>query len=138
MKTVGLWIDHRKAVIVSNVDRKEEIKTIYSDVEKQLRRMPDGLMYNEHRPHEVKPDDKQQREFTKHLNIYYNEISSSIRDADSVMLFGPGEAKYEFKKRLEKNKLLYHIVAIEDLDKITDKEFAALVHKNFLNKKSKG
>jgi hypothetical protein len=36
MKTiVGLWIDHRKAVIVAVSDKKEETKVIESNVEKQ-------------------------------------------------------------------------------------------------------
>jgi hypothetical protein len=38
MKTeVGLWIDHRQAVIVSLVDQVEEIKRITSDIEKDVR-----------------------------------------------------------------------------------------------------
>jgi hypothetical protein len=44
MKTkVGLWIDHRKAVIVAVTDTGEEIKLIISKVEKQPRR-PGGPM----------------------------------------------------------------------------------------------
>jgi hypothetical protein len=38
MKTeVGLWIDHRQAVIVSLVDQVEEIKRITSDIENHVR-----------------------------------------------------------------------------------------------------
>ncbi|HSE85080.1 MAG TPA: hypothetical protein VLJ79_02570 [Candidatus Binatia bacterium] len=35
---VGLWIDHRKAVIVVITDKGEETRLIISKVEKQLRR----------------------------------------------------------------------------------------------------
>ena len=39
MKTkVGLWIDHRKATIVTVTDKGEEMGLIISRVEKQLRR----------------------------------------------------------------------------------------------------
>jgi hypothetical protein len=39
MKTqVGVWIDHRKAVIVVVTDTGEEIRLIISQTEKQLRR----------------------------------------------------------------------------------------------------
>jgi len=37
-KEVGLWMDHRKAVIVAITDKAEETKVIISKVEKQLRR----------------------------------------------------------------------------------------------------
>ena len=36
-KKVGLWIDHRKAVIVSLTEDHEEIKSIASDMEKHVR-----------------------------------------------------------------------------------------------------
>jgi hypothetical protein len=36
-KEVGLWIDHRQAVIVTLVDQVEETKRITSDIEKQVR-----------------------------------------------------------------------------------------------------
>jgi hypothetical protein len=36
--TVGLWIDHRRAVIVAVTDKLEEIKLIISKVEKQAGR----------------------------------------------------------------------------------------------------
>ena len=38
MKTqVGLWIDHRKAVVVAVTDKGEETEFIISTAEKQLR-----------------------------------------------------------------------------------------------------
>jgi len=39
-KTAGLWIDHRKAVVVVVTDKGDEIKLIISNVEKQ----PDVLV----------------------------------------------------------------------------------------------
>jgi hypothetical protein len=35
---VGLWIDHRKAIVVSVTDKGEEIAVTISGVERQLRR----------------------------------------------------------------------------------------------------
>jgi len=34
-KSVGLWIDHRKAVVVVVTDKGEEVRQISSSVEKQ-------------------------------------------------------------------------------------------------------
>jgi hypothetical protein len=39
--TVGLWIDHRKAIIVAVTDKGEETGLIISKAEKQLRRSGD-------------------------------------------------------------------------------------------------
>ncbi len=44
--------------------------------------------------------------FTGHLNIYYDEVISCIRDAESILIFGPGEAKGQVKNVLrEKNSV---------------------------------
>jgi hypothetical protein len=129
--TVGLWIDHRKAVIVAVTDEGEEIKLIISKVEKQPGR-PDGIRSKT--PYEsqlVRADDSRQRELTGHLNIYYDTVIACIRDAESILIFGPGEAKGELKKRLERSKLGGRIVGIETIDKMTDRQIAAKVRRYF-------
>jgi len=40
--TVGVWIDHRKAVVVAVTDAGEEMGLTISKVEKQLRRSGDS------------------------------------------------------------------------------------------------
>jgi hypothetical protein len=129
--TVGLWIDHRKAVIVAVTDEGEEIKLIISKVEKQPGG-PGGIRSKT--PYEsqlVRADDSRQRELTGHLNIYYDAVIACIRDAESILIFGPGEAKGELKKRLERNKLSERIVGIETIDKMTDRQIAAKVRRYF-------
>ena len=129
--TVGLWIDHRKAVIVVLTDEAEEIKLIISKVEKQPGR-PGGIRSKT--PYEsqlVRADDSRQRKLTGHLSIYYDAVIACIRDAESILIFGPGEAKGELKKRLETKKLSGRIVGIETIDKMTDRQIAAKVRQYF-------
>ena len=49
----------------------------------------------------------------------------------SILIFGPGEAKGELKKRLEGDKLGGRIVSIETVDKMTDRQIAAKVRQHF-------
>ena len=46
-------------------------------------------------------EDVRDRQFGNHLNSYYDEVIAAIRGADSIQIFGPGEAKGELEKRLE-------------------------------------
>jgi hypothetical protein len=129
--TVGLWIDHRKAVIVALTDEAEEIKLIISKVEKQPGR-PGGIRSKtSYESQLVDADDRHQKKFTGHLNIYYDAVIACIRDAESILIFGPGEAKGELKKRLERNNLSGRIVGIETIDKMTDRQIAAKVRQYF-------
>ena len=128
---VGLWIDHRKAVVVACTDKGEEIGLIISKVEKQLRRAGDSPLKGPYESQQVPADDSRQRTFTGHLKIYYDAVIASIRDAESILIFGPGEAKDELKQSLERNNLGGRIVGIEIVDKMTDRQIAAKVRKYF-------
>ena len=128
---VGLWIDHRKAIIVAITAEGEEIKLIISKAEKQLRRSGDSPLKGAYESQIVPATDSQQRSLTGHLNIYYDAVIACIRDAESILIFGPGDAKGELKKNLKKNNLDGRIAAIETVDKMTDRQIAAKVRKYF-------
>jgi hypothetical protein len=127
---VGLWIDHRKAAIVAVTDKGEEIGLIISKVERQRRRSGDSPLKGPYEPLQVPADDSRQRTLTGHLNIYYDAVVASIHDAESILIFGPGEAKDELKARLERNNLGGRIVGIEAVDKMTDRQIAAKVRRH--------
>lgn len=129
--TVGLWIDHRKARVVAITDNGEEIRLIISKAEKQLRRSGDSPLKGHYEPQQVPASDSRQKTLTAHLNIYYDAVIASIRDAEYILIFGPGDAKDELKKRLNKNSLGGRIVGIETVDKMTDRGIAAKVRKYF-------
>jgi hypothetical protein len=128
---LGLWIDHRKAIIVAVTDKGEEIALIISTVEKQTRRSLSSRHTGRYEPQQVPADDSRQRASTGHLNIYYDAVIASIRDAESILIFGPGEAKGELKKRLKRIKLGGRIVGVETVDKMTDRQIAVKVRKRF-------
>jgi stalled ribosome rescue protein Dom34 len=121
---IGLWIDHRQAVIVVVTDAGEETKRIISNVEKHVR-------FSSGSSEEGSQEDVRDRQFENHLNSYYAEVIAVIRDADSIQIFGPGEAKGELGKRLEHEGLKGRIVGIETVDKMTDRQIAAKVRARF-------
>jgi stalled ribosome rescue protein Dom34 len=133
-KEIGLWIDHREATIVTLTDGGEEIKHIVSNSGKHIRysgsshsKTPEGLK-------EVTAEDQRDRKFGNDLNKFYAEVIASLRDADSIQIFGPGEAKGELEKRIEQAGLNGHILAIESMDKMTDHQIAAKVREHFSTK----
>jgi len=128
---VGLWIDHRKTVVITVTEEEEELELIISKVEKQLRRSGDSPLKGPYDPLQVPAADNRQKTFTGHLNIYYDAVIACIRNAESILIFGPGEAKDELKKRLERNNLGGRIAGIETVDKMTDRQIAAKVRQYF-------
>ena len=133
---VGLWIDHRQAIVVAITDREEKIEEIVSGVEKQLQRAGDRPLEGNYEAVQVPADDRRQRDFTKHLNIYYAAVIAVIREAESILIFGPGEAKGELKEQLEKNHLGGQIIDIETVDKMTNPQIVAKVRAYFAKEHS--
>jgi 50S ribosomal subunit-associated GTPase HflX len=58
-------------------------------------------------------------------------VIAVLRNAESLIIFGPGEGKIELKKRLVKNKLGALIAAVESEDKMTDRQISAKVREYF-------
>ena len=121
----GIWIDHRAAFIVFVDEGDEETKRITSDVEKHVRFS--GRAASE----EGSADDQRDKQFAAHLASYYDEVIAHVRDAESILLFGPGEAKGELEKRLTSKGLGERIVGIETTDKMTDRQIVARVREHF-------
>jgi stalled ribosome rescue protein Dom34 len=123
-KQVGLWIDHRKAVVVILAAEGEEIKIIQSGMEKHTR-------FASGSSEDGSAEDVRDRQFAGHLADYYDGVIASIRDAESIFIIGPGEAKGELAKRLERDALGGRITGIESADKMTDHQIAASVRQYF-------
>ncbi len=130
---VGLWIDHRKARIVLLTDKSEEIREIISEAEKQPRRSGDSPLKGKYESLQVPADDNGQRILTENLNTYYDAVIASIRDAESILIFGPSSAKHELKERLAENNLADRVIDIETFDKMTDRQIAAKVRERFMD-----
>lgn len=123
-KKVGLWIDRRKAVIVSIANDVEARRIITSDMEHYV-------LYSTVVPGDGAPEEVRDRRFWNHLDEYYDKIVAHIRDAAEIQIFGPQEAKHELQKHLESEGLAGYIVSLEDAEKMTDLQIIAKVQKRF-------
>ncbi len=119
--TAGLWIDHKKAIIVFLTSEGEEIKLIKSFLEK---------------PQQSPSDDARQREWTEDLNQYYDEVISFLRNAEGILILGPGEAKGELKKRLEHSALKDSEITIETVSRLTENQVVAKVRQHFQKRRA--
>jgi len=130
-REVGLWIDHTKAVMVTMENEKEETREIRSNVAKHMSLSPGAQARTPNLSAMSTAEDVVDRRYGNHLNGYYEGVVTMLRNADSIWIFGPGEAKDELKKRLERNELGGRIVSVETVDKMTDRQIAAKVRQHY-------
>ena len=123
-REAGLWIDHRKAVIVTVTGNGLETKQIQSNMEKHIR-------FSGRSSEDGSAEDMRDRQFANHLSRFYDEVIAAIRDVESILIIGPGEAKGELVKRLERDEIGGRIVGFETVDKMTDRQIAERVRQQF-------
>jgi hypothetical protein len=128
MKTqVGMWIDHREANIVFLSSAGEKTRQIKSNVEKQRRRADDSRSNGSY---ETQMVPERERKHMGHLANYYEEVFLSAHGADTVFIFGPGEAKGELRKQFQKRHFSERIVGFESADQMTPRQISEKV-RNF-------
>lgn len=130
-RSAGLWIDHREAVILFVSEEGETVKVIKSNVEKHPGRAAGVQSTDPYEALRVPADDRQQNVFTEHLNGYYDEVIAALHEVGSILILGPGEAKGELKKRIERSKSNKIVIDVEAADRMTTPQIAAKTREHF-------
>ncbi len=126
-RNVGLWIDHKQAYAIWYSDGKVEV--IPSRIEPPAHYSGGtqlGGKLNQKGDVELHHNDR----FRLQLNKYYREVISVLKDADSILIMGPGQAKIELEKAILKNKNMQNrVLRVETADKMTKNQMIAYVKK---------
>ena len=120
---VGIWIDHKRAVIVSVSAGRVTTKTLESEV---------GAHPRYSSQQDGGGEKKYEERHGERLDRYYKEVISQLGQPEALLIFGPGEAKLELKERLNRSKTFSErTVDIETVDKLTDPQIVAKVKEHF-------
>jgi len=119
---VGVWIDHKKAVIVFISDGQVTTRTLESDVGAHPR----------YSGFQAGGEKKYEDRHNQDLDRYYDDVIGHVGEPDALLLFGPGEAKLQLKERFGRSKgRSESIVAVENADKLTDPQIVAKVKEHY-------
>ena len=129
---IGIWVDHERAVLTKLKSGSIESRTILSDAGSRVRLSGGSRSRTAYGPQDLASDTQRDRKYQKRLTEYYRNIIQELRDADAVLIFGPGEAKGELRREIDRSKALAsRVAAVESVDKMTDRQIVAHVKKFF-------
>lgn len=129
---VGIWIDHRRAVIVRVDGEQVEVQALESGLEKRVRLAGGSRSRTIYGPQDVVSDSQRDRRYAKHVNEYYASVLRCVRRASAILVFGPGEAKRELIERIEKNSRFRNTsTEMKRTDKLTQRQIVARVKQHF-------
>ncbi|MFC1498242.1 hypothetical protein ACFLS1_07220 [Verrucomicrobiota bacterium] len=128
-KNTGVWIDHSKAILVSVIDDQVVSWLCIESGSEDLCRLSGGARSSTPwGPQDVAPEGKAQRRRIRHLSVFYRQVIRKIRDADKILIFGPGSAKYELVDKIAEVKGLYSkVIGIERTNKMTQNQIITKV-----------
>ena len=124
---VGLWIDHRKAIVVSLTGGEPELEVVESGIERKPQPAGGSPSKTPYGTQDAVAENALERKYKKQLGLYYDDVITSVHDAESLYIFGPGEAKIEFEKHITKKAPDCHISAVETADKMTPNQIKSKV-----------
>lgn len=130
-KNVGLWIDHESAFLVELSNGDETRRRMSSDVERHTRAHggarsahPGGV--------EVSSENKADRRRSNQIKSWMREVITAVADADRIYILGPGEAKRELLREMEKRKEIGgKVVGVDSATAMTDNQIAAKVREYY-------
>lgn len=109
---IAIWIDHREAILASFKD---------------AHLMNEEELFSGVAPHTHGGGWSQQRiESHRHavLDHFYEEVIQNLTGADEIIIYGPGQAKYELNQHIKNNKALnQRVIDLVTTDKLSDQEF---------------
>ena len=117
MKTVALWIDVQKAVIVSATEQVVDIEFVSSAID-SCRWQSDVW--------KVPPAVKQTL-CDDQLKRFYQSVSGNVLDAQSLLIFGRGDAKSVLRQRLRTDNFPGTVIGFEAAGRMSESQLVTKV-----------
>ncbi len=137
MKNIGVWIDFHKAYVIHVNGNEAEYVRIDSDVETRQREPGEGDSQTRFQgafgTQFVDHERSKEARLNNQIREYFHRLAAEISDADNIYIFGPAEAKVQFKKHVDNNhELSQKILAVVTADSMTENQMKAQV-RDFYN-----
>lgn len=132
MKNIGVWMDKEKAYVITIKGLKENMVTVFSEIEDFHIGGGSGSRFKGG-PQDVVQDSTYLEREKNSFKAYFKEIIHYLKNTDSILIFGPAEAGEKFKKELQKKHkpIWKKVKAVLKADSMTQNQTIAFVRDYF-------
>ena len=103
-KKTGIWVDHKKAIIVSLNGEKENVIEIESNIENAVYHDKEGNKGTFSGSHHGNSETKFEERKKNQLNDFLKEVIAKIKETDELFVFGPAETKTKLEQKIYSEK----------------------------------
>ncbi len=128
---IGIWLDKKQAFLIAFLNGEESVKTIISNVE-SYHVVGGARSKTPYGPMDVVSEKKSLERQKHQLSQYFQQILTTVKDADELYLFGPADTKLKLLDVINKNKSLKFVVRkTETADSMTEGQMIAQARQAF-------
>lgn len=126
---VGVWIDHREAIIVRlrSGDEEAMVERVRSGVPGKVRLSGGSRTSTPYGPQDASDESSAQRKRKQDLSKYCQRVIEQLEEADELYIFGPAQARSELADEIARVDvdLGSRIRRVEPAGKMTENQIAA-------------
>lgn len=127
---VGVWIDHKKAVIVKAGE--DSVSVVESDVPAHTRFTGGGGYPGSQSSQRGGSERRSEERNRNALDRYFDQVIAALGHPEAILIMGPGEAKQQLADQLGRATLRPQpTLTVETTDKLTDAQIVAMVTRHF-------
>lgn len=128
---VGVWVDSRKAVVITISNGQIEKQILNSGAEAKPRFKGETSQKHKRGFSGFDYESTQANHYNEELKKFFRQVAQSLEGAQIIYLFGPAEAKFGLEKAINEDTLLKgRIAEVEACDHMTQNQMVERV-KNF-------
>jgi hypothetical protein len=120
MRKVGVWIDHRKAVVAVIDGGEESLQTIEADVERHAGPSGGSRTSVPYGPQSPNDEHARERRYEQQLVRFYQTVIQALGQPAQLLVMGPAQAKQEFAAEIEKSPLRGVPMAVQPADEMSE------------------
>ncbi len=127
-KQIGIWIDLKKAKIITLSGNQKSLKTINSAIETRDRIVGDSKQAGRFGEQYIDNEKSKEQKIKKQAKDFLKTVLQQATDCDAIVVFGPANMKHELEKEIKKDyNLSSKLKAVVPTDSMTDNQTKAWV-----------
>ncbi len=124
----GVWLDTKKAIVVKLEENDHTFKVIDSGIQTKEREEGETKKFGRFAKQFLSFEKNKQRKQSEQEKKFFKEILKEVANSESLVLFGPSNAKLKLEKEIRSNKSLkFDFQGAKDADSMTDNQVKAWV-----------
>ncbi len=126
---IGIWVDTKKAVIISLKENETSIKTLESAIEHRERFAGEKNQMGRFGEQSFEQEKHKDNKFKNQERLFLKEILSEIGGVDSIVLFGPAYVKNHLEKEIKSHRDISNkLVGVVTTDNMTKNQMSEWVN----------